>query len=275
MTRPLCLGQISDLHLRHHLPGTSAVAARCSRSMAPLLAEAVQQLGVAGVDVVVITGDLVDHPVDVPDSGESLRQGRADLELVAAALDKLDCPWMVLPGNHDHDQLFADVFGHALLDVDVAGTRLLSFHDWDRYLTPTDTPAAAPVPDNVPRRLGDARQRMLAVLADADPRPQVHLQHYVITPRRDDGWPHTYQDGEQLRDMLMADQRVRLVLSGHYHPGVESFRPQGDDTGPWFCVAPAFCQAPHPYLIHELDPTGRLTTSRFNLRPVQTLGTAS
>lgn len=237
--------------------------------MAPLLAEAVQRLGSAGVDVVVVTGDLVDHPLDVPDSADSLRQGRADLELVGAALGKLDCPWMVLPGNHDHDQLFAEVFGHASLDVDVAGTRLLSFHDWDRYLTPAEATPVAPVPDNVPdnvpRRLGDARRRLLAALADGDPRPQVHLQHYVITPRRDDGWPHTYQDGEQLRDMLGADPRVRLVLSGHYHPGVESFRPAGDNTGPWFCVAPAFCQVPHPYLIHELAPTGGLTTSRFDL----------
>lgn len=267
MTPTLRLGQITDLHLRHHLPGTSAVPARCSRSMPCLLAEAVQQLRQAAVHAVVVTGDLVDHPVDEPDTDDRLRQGRDDLNLVAEQLDHLQCPWVVLPGNHDHAGLFAEAFGHTCLDLDVRGYRLLCFNDWDRYLSPADVPPQGAVAEHVPRRLGSERGRMLAVLADDDPRPQVHLQHYVIWPRRDDGWPHTYHDGEQLRDELVNDPRVRLVLSGHYHAGVEPFRVHGPRSAPWFCVAPAFCQAPHPVLVHELHADGHMTSNRIDLRP--------
>jgi 3',5'-cyclic-AMP phosphodiesterase len=265
MAAPLRIGHISDLHLRQHLSGTSAVAARRSRDMPGLLVEALRALRGAEVDVVVITGDLIDHPHEPQDTVQNLRDGELDLLLVAEALAQLPCPWAVLPGNHDHPELFQRVFGSQPREIEVQGTRIISFFDWDRPL-PTALEADN-VPVNVPRRVGAERRCFADVLADTDPRPQVHLQHYVITPRRDEGWPHTYVDGEMLRDSLAADHRVRLCLSGHYHPGVDPFHYGESGVGSWFHVAPAFCQAPHPYLVHELAHDGSLETIRSELRP--------
>jgi hypothetical protein len=269
MRASLRIGHISDLHLRQHLSGTSAVAARSSRDMSDLMSEAVAGMRGASLDLVVVTGDLIDHPHEHQDTAVSLRDGEKDLLLVAEALAELPCPWMVLPGNHDHPTLFSRIFGARPREFEVCGTRIVAFFDWDRALgsKPCVADDAPDVPDNVPRRVGAERDRFQAVLAGDDPRPQVHLQHYVITPRCDEGWPHTYLDGELLRDALSRDGRVRLCLSGHYHPGVDSFF-QGDaGVGTWFCVAPAFCQTPHPYLLHELAQDGSLITSRVELRP--------
>lgn len=219
---------------------------------------ALRRLNAAEVDVVVVTGDLVDHPLEQESTPQELAAGEQDLRLIANALDDaLSCPWVVLPGNHDHEALFEQVFGARSCEQEVKGVRLLSFHDWDR---PHD-PQIQDLMPNVPRRERQEAERFGAILADAaDRRPQVHLQHYVITPRCDEGWPHTYSDGESLRDAIVDDGRVRLCLSGHFHTGVEPHR-----VGPtWFCVGPAFCQAPHPFLLHELTDNS-LTTNRIEV----------
>lgn len=263
MVDPVRLGHISDLHLRCHLSGTAVVSARRSRDMPALFTEALASLESAGVDVVAVTGDLVDHPDETGGLPETLRHGEADLRLVAEALSKLSCPWVVLPGNHDHPQLFGDVFGRPA-ELDVRGIRVIAFFDWDRPVGIVEKEDERP---NVPRRVGTERARFEAALAVGDPRPQIHLQHYVITPRLDEGWPHTYGDGESIRDSLVGDPRVRLALSGHYHPGVDSFLAGDALTGTWFSVAPAFCEAPHPYLLHELGQDGSISTTRLDLRP--------
>ncbi len=257
------VGHISDLHLRRNLQGTSAVPARLSRDMPELLSAALSAMMVAGVDVVVVTGDLVDHPYPVEDTPETLRNGRADLQLVAEALQQLSCPWAVLPGNHDHPELFRDVFGLKPHEFDCQGIRFTAFHDWDRSLVADDDEMAT----NVPRRIGAERTRFEALLADDDSRPQVHLQHYVITPRLDEGWPHTYADGEYLCDAVVQDGRIRLALSGHYHPGSSCLRAGDNGMGTWFNVAPAFCEIPHPYLLHDLGSDGCLVTTRVELKP--------
>ncbi len=256
------LGHISDLHLRCHLWGTSAVPARRSRDMPALFTEALAALQGAGVDVVVVTGDLVDHPNETEELPETLRDGEADLRLVAEALSNLSCPWIVLPGNHDHPRLFSRVFGGPA-EIDVQGVRVIAFFDWDR---PVESVAEEDETPNVPRRVAAERARFEAALAVGDPRLQIHLQHYVITPRLDEGWPHTYGDGESIRDSLVADPRVRLALSGHYHPGVDTLLEGDGLTGTWFGVAPAFCESPHPYLLHELGEDS-MTTTRIDLLP--------
>ncbi|MDA0335844.1 MAG: metallophosphoesterase, partial [bacterium] len=164
MASSLRIGHISDLHLRQHLAGTSAVAARCSRDMPALFTEALAAMRAAAVSVVVVTGDLIDHPHEPQDTPGILRDGAQDLRLVGQALAGLTCPWVVLPGNHDHAELFQREFGAQSRELNVQGVRLLAFHDWDRPLL---TPAAEEerIPQNVPRRVGAERRRFEAILA--------------------------------------------------------------------------------------------------------------
>jgi hypothetical protein len=125
--------------------------------------------------------------------------------------------------------------------------RVLSFEDQEQA-------------DHVPERMGAERRRFVEALRDGDDTPQIHVQHYVVSPRLDVGYPHTYADGEAMRDLIVGASKAKLVLSGHYHPGVAPFQV----SGTWFSIAPALCVAPFPVLVYDLDPSG-LTWNRTHL----------
>ena len=202
----LRIAHISDFHLRHHLPGTSTLPRRFSRRMPDLIAEAVARISEESPDLVAVTGDLVDHPFYGMHDPHLVSLSERDLRLTRELFDRLACPVVFLHGNHDHPGAFARAIGNRSMDFDVNGYRVLSFLDHE-------------VAGHFPQRLGRERTRFLAALSDGDPRPQVHLQHYLIHPERNKGYPHTYLEAESLREALHSDPRVRLVLSGHYHRG--------------------------------------------------------
>jgi len=243
------IAHISDFHLRRHLPGTSAVSRRQSRLMPGLLAEAAARIQAEKPDLVVVTGDLVDHPFVGTDEPEILAAGEMDLRLIAGILEGFACPVAVVHGNHDHPVLFDQVFG-SIPELEARGHRVLCFYDQE-------------VDGHFPQRLGRERERFLAALQDRDPRPQIHVQHYLIAPERNQGYPHTYREGESIKQSLLADGRVRLVLSGHYHRGEPLFR-QGEV---YFGIAPAFAEPPHPYRIYALTDDG-VSQKERSLRPV-------
>ncbi|NLD41908.1 MAG: hypothetical protein GX657_00290, partial [Chloroflexi bacterium] len=95
------IAHLSDLHLRQALPGTSHIARRQSRRVPELLRAAVARLEREAPDVVICSGDLLDYPLDRMEDPEMLALGRADLALIAGILAPLQCPTIVLPGNHD------------------------------------------------------------------------------------------------------------------------------------------------------------------------------
>ena len=53
------IAQISDLHLRHHLPGTASLAVRLSRLMPERFAQALERIRALSPDILVISGDLL------------------------------------------------------------------------------------------------------------------------------------------------------------------------------------------------------------------------
>ena len=242
------IAHISDFHLRHHLTGTSAAPKRRSREMVEFFPRALERIVHASPDLIVVSGDLVDHPFEDMDRADHLTAGEQDLRWHADLLASLAVPVVALPGNHDHLTLFHRVFD-LQTDQDIDGVRVVSFAD-------------AEGDDNVPQRVAAERERFDGVLSDDDVRPQIHLQHYLVYPRRDEGYPHTYADGDALRRAMRVSGRVRLCLSGHYHPGHE---PECVD-GTWFAVAPAFCEAPHAWRIYDLQiTTGSLTWQQEEL----------
>lgn len=227
---------VSDLHLRHHLPGTSDIASRLSRDMPTLLADLVDQAAREGADLFVLSGDLVDYPFDGFEDPTTQAQGEADLRLIQAILAQLPMPLVLVRGNHDHPALMDRVCGHLPQTLDVAGHRVLCFNDDEGE-------------DHQPRRLGTSLRRFEDALDDADSPPQIHVQHYVVWPERNEGYPHTYRDAAQMRDQIIESGRVRLVLSGHYHIGVPLFALDGV----YFTTVRGFCEAPHPYAVYHVD----------------------
>jgi predicted MPP superfamily phosphohydrolase len=237
------IAHISDLHLRHHLPGTASIATRLSRAMPDYFAQALTQIDALSPDLLVVTGDLIDYPLDALDDSLVQEQGRQDLELIAGLLADLPMPIAMVHGNHDHPALIRQVFGHLSNDQIVNGYRVLTFSDDE-------------APNHVPVRAGQEEARFLAALHDQTSLPQIHVQHYIIWPERNKEYPHTYGTGAKMRDAIIGAGHVRLVLSGHYHAGVPLFQ----DKGVWFATARAFTEAPHPYAIYDLEE--EMVTSR-------------
>ncbi len=243
------IAHISDFHLRHHLPGTSELPQRLSRQMPDLLVEAVEHIRAGSPDLVAVTGDLVDYPLDCLHAPDTVALGEKDLSLVREIFSPLSVPVAFLYGNHDHPDTFRKIFGCLPSDFDVAGHRILLFFDNEAQ-------------DHFPERIGEERERFLAALSDDDPRPQIHLQHYLIAPEHNGGYPYAYRDAGSLKAVLLKDPRVRLVLSGHYHRGEPLFR----EGGVYFSTASAFGEPPHPYRVYTLTAESIVQTER-SLRP--------
>lgn len=241
------IAHFTDLHARWHLPGTPTVARRRARQMPELFAQALERVCGESIDLIAVTGDLLDVPGyilsgdDYYDYRRDLfeAEAEADYRLFRELLEATGVPYLVLPGNHDDMAVMTRLFGPANTSIDLAGHRVATF--WDR-----DFEA------HVPRRYDRERRHLLSLLADESGLPQVHLQHFMITPILNDGWPYSYWEGDHLRRLLADSGKVRLALSGHRHSGWE---PVADGACTFVC-GKAFCDFPHCYQVIEVDDHG-------------------
>ena len=64
------IAHISDFHLRHHLEGDNI---KCGPD---LIAEGARHIAVHSPDLVVVTGDLVDYPLDALDDPDTVCWGK-------------------------------------------------------------------------------------------------------------------------------------------------------------------------------------------------------
>ena len=230
---------ISDMHFRHYLPGTAQVTSRLSRRMRQLFARAIDIIRAEGPDLLVVSGDLLDFPLYAFNDPDMLARAEQDLRLIAAMLGRVSCPIALVHGNHDHEELTASVFSNLQEDFSCAGHRVICFHDNE-------------VVNHAPQRLLGERERFLAALINADATPQIHVQHYLAWPFAHDSYPLAYREAQHMRDSIVASGKVRMVLSGHYHPGIEPF----EDHGTWFAAAPGFADPPHSFFVYDVSPAG-------------------
>ncbi len=253
----LKIAQITDLHFRHYIPGSSHKQRNRSRDMIHILKKALKRIKKEGADILVVTGDIVDTP------GIILKHNNYYMDLtkpfkkliiedyltVRSLLDQADIPWIVIPGNKDDPALFSEVWGDQPLVRDFMGYRFVSFHDrqWDSAQ---------------PRRFDRERRLMEEMLSDPDSPPQIHLQHFVSTPSEQIKVKHVYKEADSLRKVIRKSGKVILCLSGHYHPGIKSYR---EEKTTWFS-APAFCGSPHPVVIHELEGRSIKSTTRIEIQ---------
>jgi 3',5'-cyclic AMP phosphodiesterase CpdA len=229
------LAQMTDLHLRHHLPA-DATRDRVDPRLLDGLAGVLPRLGSMGVDALVMTGDLIDMPEPLGD--EQVEPLGRDYRLLGELLATADVPTIVLPGNHDRPATLWDALGRGADVIDLAGHRLVRFCDEED-------------PSQVPHRVGPDRERFDQVLADAASPPQVHLQHYVIAPALEAAYPYNYADAQTLRQRINAAGHVRLSLSGHYHPGSEVI----EDQNASFAIGPAMSEPPFPWRLYDIEGT--------------------
>ena len=210
------IGHITDLHLRNALPGSASPDTTLrSRDVPELLARALDAMKRNHVEFVAVTGDVVDVPLYVVEPTffnyydfrveDFLPEVEADYRRVRDILRDAGIPYMILPGNHDHEPTFWKVFEKdAHVDDRFKGFRFVRFADreWAFF---------------VPQRVDRERLLMERTLAGSDARVQVHLQHFVIEPPIEHWYPHNYLEREHLSRTLSANGNVRLALSGHAH----------------------------------------------------------
>lgn len=226
--------------------------------MEKLLPLALERCVANGADVIVATGDLVEMPVRrnempygyVDPSPDDYREAAlADYRWIRSQLENTGLPYIVLPGNHDCDALLGEVFADQQDERMIGGLRFVRFTDREWR-------------NNIPRRFDPQRQLFNKVLADDDPTPQVHLQHYVITPEMNAGWPHTYGDAGQMLAAIVNSKRVALALSGHYHRGCQPLAVGGTT----FVTTPALCESPFQWAEYTIED------GKFSGATVQQLG---
>ncbi len=253
------IAHVSDFHLRLNQPGSSGFNNRRSREINKLLPALLSDIKKHNVNFLALTGDLLDVPnyIMFRDDYYDYRQAQwhelieRDYRWFKQQLDAAGIPYMVLPGNHDFEPVLWRVFDRTENCAKINGHHLYRFCDREQDY-------------HIPRRLD--RERKLWESALADPAPQVHLQHYVITPEFNKGYPHTYEEGAVLAQKMSQHGNVRLALSGHYHAGSDLLKINRS----YFATIPAFCIAPHPYRIFDID--GDVVNMRqFSLRPAPAL----
>lgn len=259
------IAHLTDMHLRHQLPAPCVVPRRRSHDMPARVAEALANIRQRDIDLLAVTGDLVDVPdwIEQPLAGFTYDDAAAwrdmaikDYRLVRSLLDDSGLRYVVLPGNHDAESIMWQVFDPDANECDVAGHHVARFCDREQE-------------SHAPHRYVPQRLRWRELVAAKDGLPQIHLQHYIFNASADQHYPHAYAGAAFMRAANAASARVRLCLSGHYHRGLPLTR----DGTCHFSVAPAFCEWPHPWREYDLDDDGRsceATDHRLGHDPART-----
>jgi 3',5'-cyclic-AMP phosphodiesterase len=195
----MLLAQISDTHVRE--------AGQLCYGKVPtalLLSKAVDRLNSLRPvpDVVIVTGDLVDHGT------------AAEYAQLRALLAPLAMPFYLLVGNHDHrDNLRAAFPEHACL----RGRAFLQYtiEDFPVRLVMLDTN----VPGQAKGRLCDERIEWLAArLAEQPARPTVIAMHHP--PFKSGNTPLDRFDlagADALSEVVSRYRNIEAILCGHLH----------------------------------------------------------
>lgn len=250
----MLIAQISDTHIS--LPGQLTCAAA---PMAQNLAACVASINALPrrPDIVVISGDLTQKG----DPGE--------VEHAAAILSHLDCPWYVVPGNHDERQSMWDALG---------GTACPTREDGFLSFALTGLPVRiigldSTLPGQPGGALCETRAAWLrARLKETEGAPVVIVLHH---PPLRLGVAETDIDGfanaAALGEIVAEFPNIERLLCGHVHLETHS-RWQGSvvttapspgmqltlDLDPQ--AASKFLLSPPAYLLHHWTPGGDFVT---------------
>lgn len=246
----MILYHLTDLHWRQAIPGTSTYTIRQSRRMPELLSSFKNWLHDKEVDAVLITGDLIDAPFEDEREDVSNESIEEDYKQFNALLQEFPCPVLTVAGNHDDIPAYQKYF-EIKNKIEIDNINFYLFHDHQ-------------IGCEVP-----TRKRLhwnLFMEAMQDKQKQIHLQHYLIHPLRNDRFPHTYQEAEEMLTAIEASGKVILNCSGHYHQGYgpELYR------GCTYSIVPSFSEEPFPFMRYEIKENSFSNYKLLNMKEVVT-----
>ena len=187
---------MSDLHHAANEDDASPIASRRSGFAPLLLRKALARLRFDGAapDVLVLLGDLAEHPT------------RADLTPIAEEARRSDARVIAVPGNHDYaPDLYRELFGGEPGLRQIGGYGFLSF--WDAYNERDETERCV---EGLALPRETARQHPDLTL--------VALQHNPLYPEIESDYPFMPLNADAIRASY-ARAGVALSVSGHYHAG--------------------------------------------------------
>lgn len=239
----LSIAHITDLHARTSIPVTPEEPTGVREAL-DVLPKALALLKKQNIDLLVLTGDLIDvptPPLGVPSATDAdpqtLHAVHQDYTRLKKILDNGGIPDTVIAGNHDYEPIMWDYFERTPYAFDTAqGYRVVRFHDREDS-------------DHSLHRLHREQALWETMLKDPKSPLQIHLQHYVIVPELDEAYPYNYENSETLKKEMADSGNVLLALSGHYHVGSELIQ-EGDC---FFAVGPAFYKPPHAFRIYRIE----------------------
>jgi len=228
MPHSIKIAHITDLHARQIIEGSSAVPRRKSRLVNRILRDALSKCKRHDVDLVIFTGDIVDVPL--PHQSKNDQQVIDEYKNIKSIFDSSGIATITIPGNHDELKLFHSVFPKNR-HLSLNGFDFISFYD---HQDSKGNPII---------REGSELEALSEYCNQPGPRNQIHLQHYLITPELNQGWPHTYDNANDILTTITQSKRVLLSLSGHYHGGVAIDSIESTS----FLTSPSFSEEPYPF----------------------------
>lgn len=236
MPKPVCIAQISDLHIKP--PGSLAYGRVDTARALERCVAALNEFDPAP-DFVVISGDLADTPT--ADEYRYLKQLLAPLKL----------PFAGIPGNHDSRELMRAAFPSAYAFGSGALNQKLMIEGLDLLLVDSS------VPGKPQGTLDTATLQWLdAELALSLDRPALLFLHHP--PFRTGIWHMDRQNllnADEFAPIVRRHSRVRAIASGHVHRA----------TSTMFAGVPATtCPAPNHAV--DLDVAERRQPS-FKVEP--------
>ena len=230
------IGYFTDLHFRQAVPGTSECSGRESRKMAKVLDRCLRGFRNEGVDLIICAGDLVDdsnHP-DV----------EKDLRTIHDLVEDIHIPTIVIPGNHDPvPDVFYCIFPKPSKTMQIEDCEFITFFE-----------DVCQKGESYPIRTDSSLKNMHLLLSRNFPniRYTFLIQHYLIYPEHNKGYPYNYQNASAIREIMEISPRTLFSISGHYHPG---FFVTPSNSIAYFC-GKAICESPFPYYILDTGGDG-------------------
>ncbi|MCK5844868.1 MAG: metallophosphoesterase, partial [Victivallales bacterium] len=192
-------------------------------------------------DLVCLLGDF-DDDADM----ERLRE-------IRDIIDLLECPHVVIPGNHDGPpERFFEIFKKPLDHIDIGCCRFIPFVDPEE-------------PGYNASRTPEEINRMSALASNWDG-PVASLQHVPLFHTGAHS-SYNYTNADNIT-AAMKKSGVTHTISGHYHRGYHL----PDDDGLSVIVAPALCETPFKFLEVTIESNGKTTVSELSLALDESLG---
>ena len=192
-------------------------------------------------DIVLVAGDFIDKP--------SSPEAPGLLSELKAILDKLDCPYIAIPGNHDPaPDIFYSIFKRPDAFTDVGGIRIVSF-PFDRE-EPGYNAIRSPLDIKL---MEEARKGFSGSL--------VSFQHVPLFPPGFTDCPYNYTNAEDIIK-VMKSCGISFSFAGHYHKGFTNARKDSIS----FTAAPALCEDPFRFIVIEIDRDGASSFETHQLK---------